>query len=79
MKDPLAWIDGEARDRSTRGLERRLNALASSAPGRIVLNGRELINFSSNDYLGLANDPRVIEAAIREAESSGWARELPRS
>ena len=72
MIDPLAWIDVEALDRSKRGLTRRLKTLGASTPGRIVIDGRELINFSSNDYLGLASDPRTIAAAIQEAKAGGW-------
>ena len=43
-----------------------------SAPGaRVTVGGRELINLSSNNYLGLANDPRLKAAAIRAVEEYG--------
>jgi 8-amino-7-oxononanoate synthase len=47
-----------------RALDRHLREI-SSAPGpEVEIGGRRLINFSSNDYLGLANDPRLREATI---------------
>ena len=70
--DPLAWIADEADAWSRSGLERRLVALGESTPGRVVLDGRSLLNFASNDYLGLAGDPRVIAAATEAAERYGW-------
>ncbi len=72
MNDPLAWIADEADAWSRKGLERRLVALGAATPGRVVLDGRTLLNFASNDYLGLANDPRVILAATEAARRFGW-------
>ncbi len=72
MNDPLAWIADEADAWSRKGLERRLVALGEASPGRVVLEGRSLLNFASNDYLGLANDPRVILAATDAARRFGW-------
>jgi 8-amino-7-oxononanoate synthase len=72
MIDPLAWIDDEAAERSRRGLVRTLVMHGPAAPGRLERDGRSLVNFASNDYLGLASDPRVVAAAVRTAEVFGW-------
>src|SRR5262245_33647824 len=72
MADPLDWIDVESSEWSERGLRRRLLAHAPAPPGRLERDGRVLVNFGSNDYLGLAADLRVIAAACAAAESFGW-------
>src|ERR1700722_12940994 len=72
MTDPLAWIDEESKTWSRRGLSRRLVALGGGSPGRVEVEGRSVLNFASNDYLGLASDPRVIEAACESARVHGW-------
>lgn len=72
MTDPLAWIDDELADWSRRGLSRRLSALGPASPGRVETPDGPLVNFAANDYLGLAADPRVAEAAARAAVDYGW-------
>src|SRR3954465_4621048 len=49
------------------------------APGAVVrLDGRDVLNFASNDYLGLAGDPRLIRAAAAALDDSGPAAGAPR-
>ena len=54
-----------------RSLDRHLLEISSPQGPIVDLDGRQLINFSSNDYLGLANDSRLREAAIAEIKEFG--------
>ena len=69
--DPLRFVDAHVRDLRERGLFRPLTVLESPQGPRIRIGGRELINMSSNDYLGLANDPILRQAAMAGAETWG--------
>jgi 8-amino-7-oxononanoate synthase len=53
------------------GLRRELRRVDSPPGTRIRIDDRTLLNFSSNDYLGLANDPILKEAAIQAVEKFG--------
>ena len=60
----LAELDRE-------GLRRKRRTLTSPCGPLAVVDGRELISFCSNDYLGLANDPALIDAACTGARQWG--------
>src|SRR5258706_15302736 len=53
------------------GLHRELRRVDSAQSSSITIGGRTLLNFSSNDYLGLANHPALKEAAIKAVEKFG--------
>jgi len=54
------------------GLLRGLRVLDSPQTTHVVSGGRPLVNFSSNDYLGLANHPALLEAALAEWGRAGF-------
>jgi 8-amino-7-oxononanoate synthase len=72
MADSLAWLDDAAAERSRLGLWRQLSALGPGSPGHVECAGRRLLNFASNDYLGLAADQRLADAAHAAALRYGW-------
>lgn len=69
--DPLAWIEADLD--TIRALEReRLPIHLASDPGPIVtVEGRQLLHLCSNNYLGLAAHPAVIEAAVEATRRYG--------
>ncbi len=65
------WIAEDTASLQKRGLLRELEPLLSATGPQVLIGGRSLLNFSSNDYLGLAAHPRVIAAAKKCADVFG--------
>ena len=71
-KDPLDWITEELAALEQKRLRRHLLTREGPQTARLVIDGQELVNFSSNDYLALAADPRLAQAAAEAIRHEGW-------
>ena len=63
MSDPLQFLVDEMRSLDELGLKIRLRTMGSPADAWMVVDGQRVLNFCTNNYLGLANHPRMKEAA----------------
>jgi glycine C-acetyltransferase len=71
MATIMDWADGELDALRDKGLFRSLRDLQSRQEARSVFDGREVINLSSNNYLGLTTHPRLVRAAVDATETWG--------
>jgi glycine C-acetyltransferase len=70
-RNPLAFLDDEIEELKAKGLYRRLRVVQSEQASRCVIDGREVITLSSNNYLGLTTHPRLKQAALDAVERYG--------
>jgi len=70
-RNPLAFLDAEIDDLKAKGLYRRLRVVESEQKSRCVIDGREVITLSSNNYLGLNTHPKLKAAALDAVERYG--------
>jgi glycine C-acetyltransferase len=62
----------DLQDLGNLGIYRSLKTVGSSQGREITLDGKRVLNFCSNDYLGLANDARIKRAAVEAMEEYGF-------
>lgn len=67
----MDWIAQELRKLDSEGLRRRVRSRPTGAGRVSAAAGRALLDFSSNDYLALARDPRVKERAAQALARDG--------
>src|SRR5688500_10783791 len=65
------WLKGQLQTLKNQHLYKVPKILETPAGGRVMMNGREVVNLSSNNYLGLANHPKVRQAALDSIEKWG--------
>lgn len=63
MSNKISWLTQEIDGLKEQGLYNRIRTIGSAQGARIVVDGKDVLNFCSNNYLGLANHPKLIEAA----------------
>jgi glycine C-acetyltransferase len=70
-RSPMAFLEAEIEELKAKGLYRRLRVVESEQKSRCVIDGREVITLSSNNYLGLNTHPRLKTAALEAVERFG--------
>jgi glycine C-acetyltransferase len=71
MGNRLDWIGQEIDALKTAGLYNHIRTLGSPQGAWLIVDGKRVLNFCSNNYLGLANHPKLIEAAAAALHKYG--------
>lgn len=67
----LGYLKDKVVELKEQGIYRKLPILEGPCEAEIILNGKKVINLSSNNYLGFATNPRIKKAAIAAIEKYG--------
>jgi glycine C-acetyltransferase len=67
----IDWIAQEIEGLKSAGLYNRIRTIGSPQGAWLIVDGRKVLNFCSNNYLGLAGHPKLIAAAKRAADEMG--------
>ena len=70
-KDPLAFLTAELDNLRQQGLYRKLRVLETGQDSTANFDGKTVVNLSSNNYLGLANHPKLVSAMVTATEKYG--------
>ena len=71
VANPLAYLTEQLESWRKAGTYQRLRVLESACEPVSKVDGREVINLASNNYLGLADHPKLVEAAVEAAKKYG--------
>lgn len=74
----MEWLDTYLDEQKKQHLLRTLKPLRPAGPGRVYINDVEYLNFSSNDYLGLAGHPRLLEESQKALNEYGTSSSASR-
>jgi len=67
----IDWITQELENLKSQGLYNRIRTIGSPQGAWLMVDGKQVLNFCSNNYLGLANHPVLITAAKRAIDEMG--------
>src|SRR5688500_1689391 len=67
----LDWLTQEIDSLKEQGLYNRIRTIGSAQGAWLTVDGKNVLNFCSNNYLGLANHPKIVEAAKEATKKYG--------
>ena len=67
----LDWLTQEINGLKDQGLYNRIRTIGSAQGAWLTVDGKNVLNFCSNNYLGLANHPKIVEAAKEATKKYG--------
>src|SRR5213083_3580679 len=70
-RDPLSFLDAELETLKQQGLYRHLRVLEDEQKAKTTFDHRQVVNLSSNNYLGLTTHPKLREAALEATRTFG--------
>jgi glycine C-acetyltransferase len=70
-RDPLRYLGDELDTLKTQGLYRQLRIVEDEQRAHTTVDGRSVVNLSSNNYLGLTTHPRLRERALEAVQQFG--------
>ncbi len=65
------WIQQEIESLQAQGLYNRIRTIGSPQGAWLIVDGKRVLNFCSNNYLGLANHPDIVAAAKKATDEMG--------
>jgi glycine C-acetyltransferase len=71
MTTKFDWLTQEIDGLKEQGLYNRIRTIGSAQGAWLTVDGKHALNFCSNNYLGLANHPKIVEAAQQAAQKYG--------
>src|SRR3989344_2828400 len=79
QKNKLRWLKKEISSLKEMALFNVPKVLESSTDANILINGKRVINMCSNNYLGIANNPRLKKAAKQAIDTYGVGQSAVRT
>ena len=71
MSTKLDWLTQEIDSLKEQGLYNRIRTIGSAQGAWLTVDGKHVLNFCSNNYLGLANHPKLVAAAQESTKQYG--------
>jgi glycine C-acetyltransferase len=79
MSTHLDWLEDDIQSLKDLGFYNKIRTISSPQGSRLMIDGKSVLNFCSNNYLGLANHPRLTEAAREAMQKYGMGPAAVRS